>query len=57
MDYASHVIDLINYILGTGSKSTWSHPEIGLFSEVEDAVYSLLELSNKMTGVLIGKLE
>ncbi len=52
MDYASHVIDLINYLLapvttvhGAILKSVYS-------TGVEDAVYALLELSNKLTGVL-----
>lgn len=52
LDYASHVIDLINDILspvkaskGTLLKSIYSN-------HVEDAVYSLLELSSGVTGVL-----
>ena len=52
LDYASHVIDLINDILspvkaskGTLLKSIYSN-------QVEDAVYSLLELSSGVTGVL-----
>jgi predicted dehydrogenase len=52
LDYASHVIDLINDILspvkaskGTLLKSVYSN-------QVEDAVYSLLELSSGLTGVL-----
>lgn len=52
MDYASHVIDLINDILspvvdaqGTMIKSIYSN-------NVDDAVYSLLELSNETTGLL-----
>jgi predicted dehydrogenase len=52
LDYASHVIDLINDILapvkgvkGTLLKSIYS-------KNVEDAVYSLLELSNGVSGVL-----
>lgn len=52
MDYASHVIDLINYLL---SPVTQVHGAIlkSVYSTgVEDAVYALLELSNKLTGVL-----
>ncbi len=52
LDYASHVIDLINDILspvkaskGTLLKSIYSN-------HVEDAVYSLLELSSGISGVL-----
>lgn len=52
MDYASHVIDLVNDILapvknahGTLLKSIYSN-------NVEDAVYSLLELENQVQGVL-----
>lgn len=52
MDYASHVIDLINYILApiTNVKATMLK---SIFSkEVDDAVFSMLELSNKVTGIL-----
>ncbi len=52
LDYASHVIDLINTILspvrnakGTFLKSIYS-------GKVEDAVYSLLELESGQTGLL-----
>lgn len=52
MDYASHVIDLINDILapittskGTILKSIYS-------KNVDDSVYSLLELENTTSGVL-----
>src|SRR5690554_2001502 len=52
LDYASHVIDLINDLLapvtaakGTIIKSVFS-------SDVDDAVYSLLELSNDISGLL-----
>lgn len=52
MDYASHVIDLINYTIspiekvrGTVLKSFYS-------KNVEDAVFSVLELSSKITGTL-----
>src|SRR5690606_2561922 len=51
LDYASHVIDLINDLLspivsakGTIIKSVYS-------ANVDDAVYSLLELSNEVSGV------
>jgi len=52
MDYASHVIDLINYLIapienvhGTLLKSFYS-------DTVEDAVYALLETNSKISGVL-----
>jgi predicted dehydrogenase len=52
LDYASHVIDLVNGLLapitavkGTLLKSIYS-------KNVEDAVYSLVELENKLSGVL-----
>ncbi len=52
LEYASHVIDLINHTLspivsvsGSVLKSIYS-------TTVEDAVYSLLNLSNNVTGVL-----
>lgn len=52
MDYASHVIDLINDLLapvtaahGTIIKSVYS-------ANVDDAVYSLLQLSSEVTGLL-----
>jgi len=52
MDYASHVIDLINYIIGpiTGVRS--SILKSFYSNNVEDAVYSQLEVSNKITGTL-----
>jgi predicted dehydrogenase len=52
LDYASHVIDLINYILApvTSVKGTLMK---SIFSKnVEDAVYSLLELKSGLSGVL-----
>ncbi|MGB5553487.1 MAG: Gfo/Idh/MocA family oxidoreductase, partial [Flavobacteriaceae bacterium] len=52
MDYASHVIDLINYILTpiTGAKGTFLK---SLYSnQVDYSVYSLLELEDKTTGIL-----
>jgi predicted dehydrogenase len=52
MDYASHVIDLINDILATIESSKGSILKSVFSNNVEDAVYSLLELSSKVTGVL-----
>jgi predicted dehydrogenase len=52
MEYASHVIDLINYALspitavsGSILKPIYSHT-------VEDAVYTLVQLENKTSGVI-----
>ncbi|MEJ7766826.1 MAG: Gfo/Idh/MocA family oxidoreductase [Chitinophagaceae bacterium] len=53
MDYASHVIDLINYLLGPITKVRGSLLKSFYSKDVEDAVYSLLELSTKLTGVLL----
>ena len=52
MDYASHVIDLINYILGPIVKVNGSILKSFYSKNVEDSVFSLLELSNKVSGVL-----
>lgn len=52
LDYASHVIDLINYILGPVSKVNGSILKSFYSKNVEDSVYSLLELSNNISGVL-----
>jgi predicted dehydrogenase len=52
MDYASHVIDLINYILGNVSKVKGSILKSFYSSNVEDAVFSLLILENNISGVL-----
>ena len=52
MDYASHVIDLINDTLAPIESSKGSILKSVFSNNVEDAVYSLLELSSKVTGVL-----
>lgn len=52
MDYASHVIDLINDILDPIELSNGSILKSVFSNDVEDAVYSLLTLSSKTTGVL-----
>jgi predicted dehydrogenase len=52
MDYASHVIDLINDILAPIVNAKGSILKSAFSTNVEDAVYSLLELSSKVTGVL-----
>lgn len=52
MDYASHVIDLINYILAPVSKVKASMLKSIFSKDVDDAVYSMLELSNNVSGLL-----
>lgn len=52
LDYASHVIDLINGLLAPVSAVKGSMLKYIYSTNVEDAVYSLLELSNGITGVL-----
>lgn len=52
LDYASHVIDLINYLVAPIQKIHGSLLK-PIFSEtVEDAVYSLVETETKVSGVL-----
>lgn len=52
MDYASHVIDLINYILAPISQVKATMLKSIFSNQVDDAVYSMLELNNKVTGIL-----
>ncbi len=52
MDYASHVIDLINYLLGPITKVNGSILKSFYSKNVEDSVFSLLDLSTKVSGVL-----
>ena len=52
MDYASHVIDLINYILGPVRNVKSSILKSFYSTNVEDAVYALLELETNVSGLL-----
>jgi len=52
LDYASHVIDLINDILSPVSSIEGSVLDSIYSNNVEDAVYSLLKLSDGVKGVL-----
>lgn len=52
LDYASHVIDLINDILSPVVSTKGSLLKSVYSSNVEDAVYSLLELSSGVNGLL-----
>ena len=52
LDYASHVIDLINYIVGPISKVKGSDLKSFYSKNVEDSVSSLLEVSPSLSGLL-----
>jgi len=52
LDYASHVIDLINDLLAPVNGVKGSLLKSIYSNNVEDAVYSLLQLSNGVSGVL-----
>lgn len=52
LDYASHVIDLINDILAPIKSIKGSLLKSFYSTSVEDAVYSLLELSSGVSGIL-----
>ncbi|HAN66073.1 MAG TPA: oxidoreductase [Chitinophagaceae bacterium] len=52
MDYASHVIDLLNYLVAPINKVHGSLLKPIYSETVEDAVYSLLETNNNISGVL-----
>jgi predicted dehydrogenase len=52
MDYASHVIDLINYLVAPIEKVHGALLKPTFSNFVEAAVYAFLETSNKITGVL-----
>lgn len=52
MDYASHVIDLINDILAPVSAVKSSLLKSIYSKSVEDSVYAILELSNNISGIL-----
>ncbi|HEX3080216.1 MAG TPA: Gfo/Idh/MocA family oxidoreductase [Puia sp.] len=52
MDYASHVIDLINYLLAPVTSVKASVLKSIYSKNVDDAVYAMLELSNHVSGLL-----
>ena len=52
LEYASHVIDLINFMLSPIVSVSGSILKPIYSNKVEDAVYSLLKLSDNVTGVL-----
>ena len=51
-DYASHVINLIQVILGEPVKAAGSQLKKIYSKEVEDSVYSMLTLQNGLSGIL-----
>ncbi len=53
MDYASHILDLINYTLGPIESVKASILKPFFSKKVEDSVYALLELSSKLSGVIL----
>lgn len=52
LDYASHVIDLVNDILGPVEKVKSSLLKSIYSEDVEDSVYALMELRSGLSGVL-----
>ena len=52
LDYASHVIDLVNYLVGPVNKIHGAILKPVFSDTVEDSVYSLMETENKISGVL-----
>ncbi len=52
MDYASHVIDLINYTISPVEKVKGTVLKSFYSKNVEDSVFSVLELSSKISGTL-----
>jgi len=52
LDYASHVINLIQVIIGCPVKATGSRLKKIYSKKVEDAVYSVLTLGNGLSGIL-----
>ncbi|HEY1025499.1 MAG TPA: Gfo/Idh/MocA family oxidoreductase [Sphingobacteriaceae bacterium] len=52
MDYASHVLDLIQFLLSPVEKVHASLIKSVYSQHVDDAIYSLLQLENNVTGVL-----
>lgn len=52
MDYAAHIIDLINYLIAPISTVHGAVLKSYFGGEVEDAVYALLQTGNRISGVL-----
>jgi len=52
MDYASHVVDLLNYLLAPIDEVFSSRLQLVFSNKVEDAVYAMLKVSNGVSGML-----
>lgn len=52
MDYASHVVDLLNYLLAPIDEVFSSRLQPVFSNKVEDAVYAMLKVSNGINGML-----
>ena len=52
MDYTSHVVDLLNHLISPVEEVFSSLVKPVFSNQVDDAVYALLKLENKVTGVL-----
>lgn len=52
MDYASHTVDLLNYIISPVQEVLSSKLQPIFSSQVEDAVYAMLKLRNGVNGIL-----
>ena len=52
MDYAAHIIDLINYLIAPISAVNGAILKTYYNGEVEDAVYALLQTNSQVSGVL-----
>lgn len=52
MDYASHVIDLINYLLSPVQSVQSSSLKSVFSKQVDDAVYAMMSLQNGVSGLL-----
>lgn len=52
LDYASHVIDLLNYLVAPINKVHGALLKSIYSGNVEDAVYALIETNNRLSGVL-----
>lgn len=52
MDYASHVIDLVNYLVAPVKSVQGSMLKSVFSNNVDDAVYAMMQLSNGVSGML-----
>ena len=51
-DYACHVIDLMNFVVGPAAKVSGARLQSIFSKEIEDAVYAIFNYNNGMSGVL-----